>query len=314
MLSAISDINPQASTNFKYDARNRQVSRVVNGAATFYIYDNWNLLEEYTANVTPEVAYLHGVGIDKLISKKDSQNITVYYHHDALGNVVALSNTSGALVERYRYDLFGYPLIQNASASYLGSSAYNNRFLFTGREWLAALNIYDYRNRQYSPHIGRFLQTDPIRFDAGDVNLYRYVGNSSVNWADPFGLESTKCCVKAKRDEGAKSIKDQVKKLSKEIKADRTIEKSCANWNIPLGSGISQPNCWSCSIENRSKQAWLGGIIDHWVVICESKDENGAKAETLTFDLTGGYTDSKKFRKDFPDYIDKVPGIPQSCR
>ena len=189
MLSAISDINPQASTNFKYDARNRQVSRVVNGAATFYIYDNWNLLEEYTANVTPEVAYLHGVGIDKLISKKDSQNITVYYHHDALGNVVALSNTSGALVERYRYDLFGYPLIQNASASYLGSSAYNNRFLFTGREWLAALNIYDYRNRQYSPHIGRFLQTDPIRFDAEDVNLYRYVGNNPVNWVDPFGLE-----------------------------------------------------------------------------------------------------------------------------
>jgi RHS repeat-associated protein len=63
--------------------------------------------------------------------------------------------------------------------------------LFTGREWITELGLYDYRNRVYSPDLGRFLQLDPIRFDAGDVNLYRYVFNNSVNRVDPEGLKSS---------------------------------------------------------------------------------------------------------------------------
>jgi RHS repeat-associated protein len=60
--------------------------------------------------------------------------------------------------------------------------------MFTGREYLAPVGIYDYRNRVYSATLGRFLQTDPIRFQAGDINIYRYVGNSPVNGTDPMGL------------------------------------------------------------------------------------------------------------------------------
>jgi RHS repeat-associated protein len=61
--------------------------------------------------------------------------------------------------------------------------------LFTGREWLSQVGLYDYRNRVYSAQIGRFLQTDPIRFAAGDVNIYRYCGNSATNRVDPWGLD-----------------------------------------------------------------------------------------------------------------------------
>lgn len=41
----------------------------------------------------------------------------------------------------------------------------------------------------YDPSTGRWLQEDPIRFDAGDANLYRYVHNSPTNGTDPSGLE-----------------------------------------------------------------------------------------------------------------------------
>jgi hypothetical protein len=44
----------------------------------------------------------------------------------------------------------------------------------------------------YSSHhentLGRFLQPDPIGFDAGDVNWYRYVFNNVTNLIDPEGL------------------------------------------------------------------------------------------------------------------------------
>lgn len=60
--------------------------------------------------------------------------------------------------------------------------------MFTGREWLEKVGLYDYRNRMYSPVLGRFLQTDPIKFRAGDINLYRYVGNRYMYFTDPLGL------------------------------------------------------------------------------------------------------------------------------
>jgi hypothetical protein len=43
------------------------------------------------------------------------------------------------------------------------------------------------RARTYDPTMGRFLQADPLRFAAKDMNLYRYVRNNPVNFNDPSG-------------------------------------------------------------------------------------------------------------------------------
>ena len=40
----------------------------------------------------------------------------------------------------------------------------------------------------YSPALSRFIQEDPLGFDAGDENLYRFVGNDPVSYTDPTGL------------------------------------------------------------------------------------------------------------------------------
>lgn len=41
----------------------------------------------------------------------------------------------------------------------------------------------------YDPSTGRWMSVDPIGFDAGDYDLYRYVGNSPTNAVDPSGLK-----------------------------------------------------------------------------------------------------------------------------
>ena len=41
----------------------------------------------------------------------------------------------------------------------------------------------------YNPTTGRWLSQDPIGFDGGDANLYRYVLNSPVNKTDPSGKD-----------------------------------------------------------------------------------------------------------------------------
>jgi RHS repeat-associated protein len=70
------------------------------------------------------------------------------------------------LQEQYDYDAFGWPYFYTATGapakvSGKAGSPSGNRFLFTAREFLPGLRIYDYRNRLYQPELGRFLQPDP---------------------------------------------------------------------------------------------------------------------------------------------------------
>jgi RHS repeat-associated protein len=142
-----------------------------------------------------------------------------------------LTAPNGDIIEQYDYDAFGFPYFYDGhgdslthhdgpSNSERGYSPYGNRFLFTGREWLTDLKLYDYRNRMYQPELGRFLQPDPKQFDAGDYNLYRYCQNDPVNKNDPTGLkwdvpDSIKADFDAARaylsaDPGMKAIFDRI--------------------------------------------------------------------------------------------------------
>ncbi|MCZ2341538.1 MAG: RHS repeat-associated core domain-containing protein [Bacteroidales bacterium] len=44
----------------------------------------------------------------------------------------------------------------------------------------------------FSPTLGRWIQNDPIEFEAGDPNLYRFVRNNPTNRVDPSGLAGEK--------------------------------------------------------------------------------------------------------------------------
>ena len=114
---------------------------------------------------------------------------TVYYQQDALGDVVALTNSAGDVVEKYAYDVFSKPTTKDGSGTVIPASAFGNRFMFTGREYVQEIKLYDYRNRMYSDSLGRFLQTDPVGLENREVNLYCYVFNRPTNYKDPLGLD-----------------------------------------------------------------------------------------------------------------------------
>ena len=61
-------------------------------------------------------------------------------------------------------------------------------FGYTGREFDEETGQYYYRARYYDAPVGRFISEDPIGFEAGDANVYRYVLNSPTNFTDPSGL------------------------------------------------------------------------------------------------------------------------------
>ena len=94
------------------------------------------------------------------------------------------------MLESYRYDAFGAPTFikPGGAVNTTMTTAINNRFLFTGREYQEKFGFYEYRARAYNPTIGRFMSEDPKGYDAGDYNLYRYCSNDPWDKTDPTGL------------------------------------------------------------------------------------------------------------------------------
>lgn len=190
--------NAISRTSFVYDPLNRCVQRKIssraNGSLPWTLnqtlvltYDGWSLVEERNGAGTLTQSYFHGADMDEILAKVNASG-TFYYLQDGLGSVVALTGLLGTVAEAYRYDPYGAPSVYDANSAVLTGTAKDNRFLFTGREWLAELEFFDCRNRIYSASWGRFLQKDPLGFSAGDCNIYRYVGNSPVIFIDLFGL------------------------------------------------------------------------------------------------------------------------------
>jgi RHS repeat-associated protein len=176
---------------FVYDGLGRCVKRTINGVVTVITYDDWKPIMEWGGSGNLSAVNVYGPGADEILYRWVAATNSRYrYHHDIHGNVTFLVDWSGTqVVERYTYDAFGAPTIFSASNTQLPASAVGNRFLFQGREYLQELGIYDYRHRFYHPALGRFLQSDPTGFDAGDMNLSRYCGDDPVGRSDPLGLD-----------------------------------------------------------------------------------------------------------------------------
>jgi RHS repeat-associated protein len=174
------NLNTVRKMHCQYDYLGRRVSKTVSSNTTKFCYDGDQIIAEYNGSGTLLRKYIYGPGIDEPICmiNVNGGETKYYYHFDGLGSVVALSDSSGAVIESYRYNAFGQPS---------ATSSIGNRFMFTGREYDTETGLYYYRARYYKPSIGRFLQTDPIVY-IDSMNLYTYSLNNPVMLRDPSGM------------------------------------------------------------------------------------------------------------------------------
>ncbi len=87
---------------------------------------------------------------------KTAEDEQVYYHRSQQYSIIAVTDDSGDIVERYSYTAYGEPAFFDGSGSQISESQISNRFTYTGREWDSVIRLYHYRARMYDPQLGRF--------------------------------------------------------------------------------------------------------------------------------------------------------------
>ena len=107
-----------------------------------------------------------------------------FYHYNAHGDVIALTDAQGNIVARYQYDAWGNILSQS------GALADENPYRYAGYQYDQETGLYYLIARYYHPVHGVFLSLDPDPGDADDIltqNGYTYANNNPVMLVDPDG-------------------------------------------------------------------------------------------------------------------------------
>ncbi|MBK8639209.1 MAG: DUF1566 domain-containing protein [Chromatiaceae bacterium] len=225
--------------HYAYDGQGHRLAATRSGVITRYVLDlatplSQVLMERDSAG-SAVAYYIHGLGLIARISPSGDAR---YYHYDANGNTVALSDAGGLLTDAYAYSPFGEPLAQQGSTP--------NPFRFLGQFGVQqegnGLNFV--RARYYHPATGRFLSKDPVsgKPESGQtLNHYAYALNNPVRFVDVSGLS-------AKEGSGASNVYGPSDELHSGYLANRTeIALGARNHN-------NEKDHW---LNGRLKELWL---------------------------------------------------------
>jgi RHS repeat-associated protein len=154
---------PTLSETFQYRGEELGQAVVVTGTTTYtdtYLYTQDGLPLE-------------------LLREQNGTTNRYWYVLDGRGNVVALTDTTGNVVDRYAYDVWG--------ALTSVSESVPQRLRYAGYWYDQELGWYWVRVRMYDPSLKRWLQPDPSQADG--VRTYAYVGDDPIDTTDPSGMD-----------------------------------------------------------------------------------------------------------------------------
>jgi len=171
------------TVSYKYNGDNLLYERTENGQTTRYYYDGDQVIAEANivgGNAELKTRYIRGQG---LIAAEDANANKAYYSHNGHGDVIELRDETGnTRLNRYTYDIWGNPVIEEENV--------HNIFRYSGEMWDDTTSLQYLRARWYDPSDGRFISEDTYEGQIDNpltLNLYTYVHNNPLIYADPTG-------------------------------------------------------------------------------------------------------------------------------
>jgi RHS repeat-associated protein len=122
-------------------------------------------------------------------------HVVEYYHLDAVGNVRAVTDEAGQVIERHDYLPFGEEWCPGPPAGVCGSVPPGQPKRFTGKERDPETGLDYFGARYYGARIGRFTAIDPYLDQSSAIlnaqlwNRYAYGRNNPLRYVDPDGRD-----------------------------------------------------------------------------------------------------------------------------
>jgi RHS repeat-associated protein len=193
--------DPAGNHNYAYNAAS-QVTQVDGGAAAYsYDAEGNRLRKDVAGSPSTEYVYLNGQTIAEKnvatggwtnyvflngdrVARRDPDGAVEYYFSDHLKTAAVITDATGTVLNESDYYPWGGELRLTGNDS--------NRYKFTGQEFDAETGLYDYGARHYSSPLGRFMTPDEPFVDQNPSdpqswNIYTYVRNNPLRYADPTG-------------------------------------------------------------------------------------------------------------------------------
>jgi len=118
-------------------------------------------------------------------SAQAAQSVT-FYHHDALGSVIAKSDADGYLYLNEEYQPYGEKI-------YGTEDPEGNEDWYTGQNYSEDLDLSYFGARWYDAKQGRFLSIDPASVSLASIhsfNRYHYANSNPYRYVDPNGEQA----------------------------------------------------------------------------------------------------------------------------
>jgi RHS repeat-associated protein len=107
-----------------------------------------------------------------------------FLHYDHVGNVIAESNTSGAIAQTNEYDAFGRPVLGSAASGWSLNSLHH-----TGKHWDDVSGLFYFNNRWYDPELGQFISSN-TPFQPYNEHPYNISEGNPLSLFDPTGFRA----------------------------------------------------------------------------------------------------------------------------
>jgi RHS repeat-associated protein len=268
---------------YEYDEDGRRIKKVVNSEVTNYIYDGdgLNVLYETNGNNTLVRSYIYSESGELLAMKKGNQ--TYYYHTNAHGDVIALTNQQGVEVASYSYDSWG-----NITSEQENDEVKDNPFRYAGYQYNKETGLYYLMARYYQANHGVFLSSDPDPGDDDDTltqNGFSYANNNPVMFIDPDGNRASiiKGGVKFVWNGGkwvAKKIKKVFKKKNQKISGSM-IDSALGKLNDnQRGHIMAEKHAWKKVTSNPRKWKNIKKVMKNVMKNGKESDYGSARQKT----------------------------------
>lgn len=185
-LESIVDGNNTYS--YTYDENGIRTSKTVNGVTTYYNTRNGVIISQSDGTNTMYFQYdSKGTPLGFVYN-----GIQYFYMTDQMGDVIAITDTTGTIVGNYEYDAWGKVLTADTQI------AQQNPLRYRGYYYDNETGYCYLQSRYYDPSICRFINSDiydmaGVAYQISELsNLMIYCSNNPTNSIDEFGFSEPK--------------------------------------------------------------------------------------------------------------------------